>query len=108
ARAQPHRFPQFQVLGDRGKRGFAHQARSQSREITFRRLRVTPEHGLADHEIEQAVTEEFQPFVIAAAGTAVRECRLEQLAVFELVADTAAQPGNRIAQPPDLANWTLW
>lgn len=67
-------FAQIETAGQYGQGFSLHQARAQTRQLAFAGLE-TLEQRFAGDEVEDGVTEEFQPFVVAPGKTAVSEAR---------------------------------
>lgn len=68
-----------------------HQIGPQSRQISFCQLRETLVKQNGNDAIQYAVTDKFQSFVMGSAMAAVRQCRLQQLLIIELMAERQFQ-----------------
>ena len=66
--------------------------RAHAAELAFGGLGKAFEQGLADYEAENGIAQEFQALVVAPAGAAMGQGRLEQIRLPEMVTETPLQP----------------
>ena len=70
-----------------GERCFTHQARAQTRQLAFARVRKPQEQFFCNGAIEHPVAEEFESLVVRRAVAAMGQRLLQQRGVGEVVAD---------------------
>ena len=49
--------------------------------LAFRQMRMAPEQRHRDHAVQDAIADEFEPLVVGVAEAAMRQGRLQQLAI---------------------------
>lgn len=91
ARAKSQLIAKFQISRHASQRWFAHQARTQPRELTFVCLRETFVQHLGDEQVDQRVAEELQAFVVARADTAVAQRTLVQRDIAKNMGELCGQ-----------------
>jgi len=86
--------------GDLGEPGFADDLRARHAELALAELGIARHQAMADHQIEDGVAEELEPFVILAAlllllvaPARVTQGALEQGAIGELIAEDGFERG---------------
>ena len=91
-----------ELAGHLRERLFAHEARAQARELALGKLRKARVELGCDGAAEYAVAEEFQPFVVLRAVTAVGQRLLEEPRARETVAEPFLE-GRGDQSPPEVA-----
>ena len=90
--AEPQLLAEPQPARDRGQRAAAHQRRPVAAQVALVGVRVLAKQQHRDGEVEHRVAEELEPLVVALAGAAVRERRVEQRRVAESVPEARLGP----------------
>lgn len=87
---------EVEVLSDLCQGPVPDQTRPQSAEVTFGGVRPSFEEQLGRDQIQQAVTKEFQPFVVTGAVTPVSQGPGQQVRVGKLMIDSrqTTRPGH--------------
>lgn len=76
----------------------ANQMGTHARQVAFVGAGKAFEKQAGDSEAEHHIAEEFEPFIVIRAETAVRECTRQQLRLAESVADPFAEV-RRVVRP---------
>ena len=85
--AQAQDFADFQLLRQSVQAFLAHQIGTQARQVAFGQGRETVIEDSGDDAIQDAITKEFQPFVIGRAETAMGQRRPQQRRIGKAMAD---------------------